>query len=287
MHSKTMTNVCAPLTLFALSLLGGTTSAAQHTSHQTAWTEAPLLTTARGFSRSVKLLRPRGLSIDSATVMPSVEPDEPVPQLDVPLQDGKLAVRTATAKQGGYYRVGAIERHEQGIRYASTVVYFSNPGPAPRALLAASIAPVEIVPQMLPREHRHYREGEHWPFVLRLNGQPVANHPVDFETAQGTRLALRTDAEGVIEVPFPHDIPPPAPDKDEHATHRSDPSSAFVLSANIDTADGKRLQAAFNLDYEAGAYAQANLWLGGGFAALGMLSAVPLLRRRKADRRPS
>lgn len=245
-----------------------------------AWTEQPRLVKARGFSRSVALLRPVGLRADGATVLPSVEPGEPSARHQVPLRDDKFAVRTLGSRQGGYYRVAAMASKGARLRIASTILYFSNPGPAPRAMLAESAMPLEIVPLALPREHRHYRADETWDFELRAQGRPLADHPVSFETAQGTRLSLRSDADGRIRIDFPDDFPAAEPG-DGHQGHRRGPRSDFVLSASWRDADGRELSTAFNYDYRPGAYVGKDIWLGGGFALLGMLAATPLLRRRE------
>lgn len=247
------------------------------------WTEQPRLVKAKGFNRSLVLLRPVGLRIDGATVLPSVEAGETVPARRVALREGKLAVRAAGPRRGGYYRVAAMEQQGARLRIASTVVYFSNPGPAPRAMLAESAMPLEIVPLALPREHRHYRADETWGFELRAQGRPLADHPVVFETAQGTRLTLRSDARGRIQVDFPDDFPASEPD-DGHQGHRRGPRSDFVLSADWRDPDGRELATAFNYHYNPGAYYGKDIWLGGGFALLGMLAATPLLRRREKGR---
>jgi hypothetical protein len=252
--------------------------------HETAtardWTEQPRLVKARGFNRSMTLLRPVGLRIDSATVLPSVAADAPPQHQVVPLREGKLAVRTVGPRQGGYYRIAAMQPTETGARIAGTVLYFSNPGPSPRAMLAQPAMPLEIVPASLPREHRHYRAGETWSFLLRGEGRPLADHPVLFETARGTRLSLSSDAQGRVEVPFPDDLPEVA-EEAGHGGHRRGPSSAFVLSAQWRTPAGRELSTAFNHEYRAAAYAGKSLWLGSGFALLGMLAATPLLRKRR------
>jgi hypothetical protein len=147
-------------------------------------------------------------------------------------------------------------------------------------MLAQSIMPLEILPVDLPREHRHYRAGETWSFVLRRDGQPLADHPLLFESAQGSRTTLHSDARGRVALTFPDDFPE-LEAGDEHGGHRGGPRSAFVLSASWQYADGRELLTAFNYEYRPGAYAGKSLWLGGGFALLGMLAATPLLRRRK------
>lgn len=252
----------------------------QHGDAHGSWTAQPLLEKARGFNRSMTLLRPVGLHVDGATVLPSVETDAAPVVSQVPLREGKLAVRSLSPGQGGYYRIAAMEQADETARIASTIVYFSNPGPAPRAMLAQSAMPLEIVPATLPREHRHYRAGETWSFELRGNGRPLADHPVLFETEQGTRGSLFSDGQGRVQVTFPDDFPEVV-EAGDHAGHHRGAGSAFVLSAVWRSPEGVELLTAFNQDYQPAAYAGKSPWLGGGFALLGMLAATPLLRKRR------
>lgn len=265
--------------------MSGTSFAAtppQHGEHSSDWSTQPRLVKAKSFNRSMVLLEPVGIRVDAANVLPSVESDELVPSSQVRLREGLLAVRSLSPRQGGYYRVAAMQPRQDGLRMASTVVYFSNPGPAPRSMLATSALPLEIVPLALPREHRHYRANERWDFELRMDGQPLADHAVRLETAQGTQQTLRSDTQGRVRVTFPDDFPPTS--ADAHAGHRRSPRSEFVLSSRWQTADGRALSTAFNYHYLPDKYAGKDIWLGAGFAVLGMVVASPLLRRRATGR---
>lgn len=245
-----------------------------------AWTARPLLIKAKGFSRNVAMMRPQGLRPAQLTVFPATAPGAPPTVTQVPVTAGKAAVRSRGKRQGGWYRVMAEERGQDLVSRASTVIHFSNPGPAPRDMLATPYPGLEVVPAALPREHRHYRAGETWPFLVRLDGVPVADQPMLFETAAGTRQTLRTDSHGLLQLTFPDDFGEPAAAQG-HGGHGGQPSNAFVLSTRLTPADAVPQQAAFNFHYRAGAYAGKNPWLGGGFALLGMLAAVPLVRQRK------
>ena len=245
-----------------------------------AWTSAPLLNKAPGRSRSVALLKVQGMQAAAMQALPASEQDEGRLAIEVPLQDGKGAVRARGARQGGWYRV--IADSADGLSRAGTVVYFSNPGPAPRHMLQAVQPGLDLSPQKLPREHWKFRANETWPFTLRRDGQPLADQVVLFETASGQRQQLRTDAHGVLQLTFPDDFRDPAVAPAGHAGHGRQPSTEFVLSVQLTRADGASETAAFNYKYYPGPFNGKSLWLGGGFALLGMVFALPLVIRREA-----
>lgn len=186
--------------------------------------------------------------------------------------EGQFVVK-ATG-QGGYYLV-AVQGHGPGGEDANamTIHYFSDRAPAPRDLLNAARPGLEIAPNPLPREHRHYRENERWTFRVTRDGKPIADMPVALETSNGTKAELRTDPEGLVEIAFPQDIKE-VPKEDWH--HGRPPPSSFVLAVR----DGGLL-ATFNGIYERDAFAGTSLWFGFGFMIAGMAAALPFLRRPK------
>lgn len=80
-------------------------------------------------------------------------------------------------------------------------------GHSPRDLLAVAKSRFEIVPDPQPREHRRYRSGEEWGFLLRFDNRPVAGVAVTLTTAQGTRLDAVSAADGSVEFTLPDDFP--------------------------------------------------------------------------------
>ena len=185
---------------------------------------------------------------------------------------GKVSLKME--EDGGYYLVRVIGHGPEGEEaIASTFKYFSKPGPAPRDLLNAKRPGFEIVPAILPREHSRFRENQTWPFRVRLNGNPVSHATVLLETSNKSKLEFITDDDGVAQVTLPDDFPDIPKDQ---WSHGRPPASKFVLSVR----DGALL-ATFNGDYSLDAYGNKNLWAGVGFAVLGMVVAVPLVRRRK------
>ncbi len=241
--------------------------------------ESPVLLPVAGHSRREKVLRLSGIDASRVKVW---GPDGGSGWL-LPVIQGKTTVKTRGPRRGGYHWVGVREVRGRYVDSANTVLYFSNPGPAPRGMLTARKSELDILPVELPREHRHYRAGERWDFLVRLHGEPLPGASVRFVSRNGTRERLRTDARGLVSVVFPSDfadLPEPSPG---HG-HRGRRKAGFVLSVSHD--DGESvLNTSFNYHYIPGAYYNKDLRLGIGFAVLGMVAATPLIRRRDKETR--
>lgn len=286
----------ARFTILAACLLSGA-AIAQHEHHGTPpaaveaaapagrppvareWTRQPLLLpamAARG-DRAAAVLRPRGIAADHVTVFAPEGPAERR-RVDYPVEADGARIATATPKIGNYHWVVARSETPEEVRVASTAWYFANPGDAPRALLAERKHELEIVPDPLPREHASYRESEKWNFVVRFDGQPLANQPLTLETEFGSRATFVTDRDGVATVLFPRDFKPTAGDGggEGHGPRRA----KFVLSTERTTADRHYLTA-FNLAYGQDGDRNKSLGWGATFGLIGMLAATPLLRRKQ------
>jgi len=250
--------------------------------HPGAWSSQPLLVKPAGRgSRTHKAFRPVNLSVGQMRIYPSIDPEEGDVSWEVPVEEGKAKIVSRGGTQGGYHWLSAREESENSLRIASTVTYFSNPGPAPRDMLKQDKAELEIQPVYLPREHQQYRANESWPFQLQYQGEPVANAEVVFESQNGSRLAYTTDDAGRFDVLFPDDFPAEELQAKGDAGHGHGPArSAFVLSANLLRND-QNITSAFNYQYTPDAFADKSLPLGIGIAMLGMFAATPLLRQRK------
>jgi hypothetical protein len=259
---------------------GPTADAHAHHQHATqeSWTAQPLLNKAPNANRRVKLLRVEGIGASMLTVQAPTEAGEATLAEQILLQDGKAGVRVRGRLQGGWYRVSA--RSDDGNSRAGTLVYFGNPGPAPRHMLQASLEGLDLSPAILPTEHQNYRAGETWPFLVRMDGEPLAGQTVRLETSAGTARTFVSNGQGLVQVSFPDDFPPPEQREKPQGGHHHRFSQQFVLSTRADSQNGPQ-HASFNYEYRPGAYDQKNLWLGGGFALLGMLAAAPLVRQRK------
>jgi hypothetical protein len=262
----------------------------QHHQHQPqapkSWSSQPLLVKPAGpRSRTHKAFKAVNLNVEQMRVYPSTEPEEGDVSWEAPVEEGKAKIATRSGDQGGYHWIIANEESEKSVRIASTVTYFSNPGPAPRGMLKQDKVELEIQPVRLPREHQQYRSNEAWPFKLLYQGEPMANTAVKFESRNGSESAYTTDEAGQFKVTFPDDFPVEESQAKGNAGHRHGRrKSAFVLSANLQR-ENRNITSAFNYHYTPDAFADKNLPLGIGVAMLGMLVASPLLRHRKKDKK--
>lgn len=244
------------------------------------WTAYPLLTPAMGGERQrgAAVLRPQHLEAASVLVYaPGGAADRRKREYAVGPEGARI--EPAAPQMGNYHWVLARQESPAEVRVASTVWYFSNPGEAPRAMLAEPKHELEIVPEPLPREHGSYRESEKWRFLVRLNGAPLPGQPLILETEFGSRSTVVSDAAGYATVLFPRDFRP-APSArtgghDGHGPRRA----RFVLAAETEVS-GRRYLTAFNHNYGPDAERGRSLGWGVLFGVLGMAAATPLLRRR-------
>lgn len=267
---------------YSLLLLAGLLAGpavAQHdhggTAPARAWTRMPLLLPAGGRGeRAAAQVKAVGIAAEALTVhAPGGLPE--ARHRDYPLSAEGATIASAAPSVGNYHWLVAREAGPEGIKVASSVWYFANPGPSPRALLAEPKHELEIVPDPLPREHGSYRESEKWRFLVRLQGQPLAKQPLTLETEFGTRTTFFTDPAGVATVLFPRDFPPPPADRAGHGR----PNAKFVLSTETDHG-GQHFLTAFNLTYGPDPERGHSLAWGAAFCLAGMVAATPLLRRR-------
>ena len=250
------------------------------------WTRYPLLTPmmGRGGDRAVAKLAVKNLQPAELQVFAAEGPADRLHR-QFPVTPEGTRIEAVSPKIGNYHWVSAREEAEGKVTVASTATYFGNPGAAPTALLLKQKYELEIIPQPLPREHGSYRESDKWQFLLRFNGQPLAKKEVRMETEFGTKTAFTSDAKGVVTVLFPLDFKPADPAK-AHDQHMGPRKGKFVLAVEHDDG-GKRYLTAFNYAYAPDATTGKNLMAGAGFGVFGMLLAVPLLRRKKADNKNS
>ncbi len=260
---------------------------ADHSHHQpmygetpkVSWTEAPLLALNKGRSRSVKNIRLHNLNAEQITVYPPGAEES----WKVDVQNATVNVKSRGGTQGGYHWVGVESENNNLVQSVASVIYFSNPGPAPRGMLNLQKTSLDISPLELPREHRHFRAGENWNFRVNLHGKPLVDVPVIFETGNQTRKVLKTDKNGLIQVTFPFDFPDAEETSGKHAqghAHGRRRQSDFVLSVE-QVEDQRKYMSHFNYHYTTGAFYNKNLVLGIGFAVFGMITAAPLLRKSK------
>lgn len=246
------------------------------------WTRQPVLLPAmtRGGDRAAALLKPRGIQVATVTVY---APDGPEGRLrvDYPVGAEGARIESAAPQAGNYHWVVArqeIPGEVPEVRVASTAWYFSNPGPAPTELLRRSRHELEIVPDPLPREHGSYRESEKWRFLVRWQGRPLAGQPLTLETEFGSRTTAQTDDQGYATVLFPRDFKAaPGDETGGHGRRRA----RFVVATEREDG-GRRYLTAFNHSYAQDDDRDRSLAWGAAFGLVGMIGALPLLRRRAA-----
>jgi hypothetical protein len=271
------------LILFAFALAGPALAQhdrAQHTGARE-WTRLPVLAPAmsRG-GRSAATLRPQGLAAAEVVVFAAGGPDGRR-RAAYPVADGSAKIESAAPRLGNYHWVVARQEDEAEVRVASTVWYFSNPGPAPTDMLAQPKHELEIVPQPLPREHAGYREAEEWRFLVRWNGAPLANQPVTLETEFGSRSSYVSDVQGRFIVLFPRDFRESRGRGGDEESAMGPRRAKFVLGTERE-ADGRRYVTAFNYAYSPDPGRTRSVAWGAAFGVIGMVAALPLLRRRAA-----
>ena len=198
----------------------------------------------------------------------------------VPVADGGFKLRAGEV--GNYHWLQASAESPSGLVTASTAHYFANPGPAPTAMLQLPKAALEIVPRPLPREHWRYRAGETWSFLVRFEGQPLADAAVRLETSGGSQRVFRSDTKGIVRVTFPSDVAEVPRGGHDHGGRGG--QNRFVLAVEHAAPSGRHPLPAFNQVYGAAADAGRSLSAGLGFLALGGLMAVPLVIRRKENK---
>lgn len=248
-----------------------------------AWTQQPLLlpAMARGGDRSSAVLRPLGIEATEVQVSAADGPAERR-RVAYPVGSEGARIEAAAPMAGNYHWLTARQESNNEVRVASSAWYFSNPGAAPTGLLNESRHELEIVPQPLPREHSSYRESEKWRFLVRWQGQPLANQPLTLETEFGSRSRYLTDAAGVATVLFPRDLAPAAEGGAGQESHGPRRAKFVLATERRAEADGKRYLTAFNYTYGADPDRERSLAWGAAFGVLGMVAATPLLRRRAA-----
>ncbi|GAB4115443.1 MAG: hypothetical protein Fur0026_01310 [Sideroxydans sp.] len=187
---------------------------------------------------------------------------------------------------GGFQMLTAREEQGDAVHVASTVHYFGERGAKnPTAMFMQQKNELEIIPQPYPREHSRYRANEDWQFLVRFNGQPLANQKVNLETTNGSKMELLTDAAGVLTLHVPDDFKPAEQQKAGEGHAHGMRRGAELVLATEHVAEGKTYLTAFNSSYGPDAFDGRSLVLGLGFTLLGMIGAAPLLRQKKAAKK--
>ncbi len=246
---------------------------------EVSWTSAPVLMAERikgGDRRSQSGFRPVNISTEKVLDYPSSK-SKSIPKSLKNTGNGVFTMQTGGRNEGNYHWVTA--EGSNGLQYASTVHYFSNPGPAPRKMLKQSKVKLDIRPLDLPREHQQFRSNESWKFIVFSDGVPLKNKAINFDTSNGSQLKFETDSKGIFNLMFPADFKddPHRHHREGHASHR--PASAkFVVSVSHN-----EITSAFNYKYSEDAYTNKTVLPAVGILFAGSLvTGIALFRRRSA-----
>jgi hypothetical protein len=186
---------------------------------------------------------------------------------------------------GGFQWLAAREEQADKVLVASTVYYFGERGAKnPTEMFVQQKHELEILPQPFPREHSRYRANEDWKFLVRYNGNPLANQKVSMETSNGSKTEIATDSQGMLTIHVPDDFRIEEENMQSAGHNRGRPGADFVV-ATEHAEGGKTYLTAFNSSYGPNAFDKRSLILGVGFTLLGMLGAVPLVRQRKTEKK--
>jgi hypothetical protein len=188
---------------------------------------------------------------------------------------GGWTVSKAQMGTGGHLWFMATRENEREVVRAATYHFFPARHQVPTEMLRAPRGGLEIVPLRL-QEHGGTREGSRWRFLLRHDNRPLPGQLLTLETEGGTRQRITADEEGVAEVVIPRDFMAERLTAKEGMNARQ----AFVLAVEYE-AGGKRHLTTYNHVYNPDRMRERSLALGAGVFALGMLLAVPLLRRKE------
>ncbi len=257
-------------------------------SASTLWTDLPLIEAIPGRDRSKAGFRLSHLVADKVKAFaPGTQ--APLPdglrfksdrqEWEIPAQEDRFTLQSSGV--GNYHWLQAREETPESVKVASTAHYFSNPGPAPTAMLAQPKTELEIVPDPLPREHNQYRENQEWAFKLRFRNQPLAGASLRFTSSAGAQASFTSDATGRALVRFPADVTAPA---GHGGHHGGEAANRFVLAVEHQ-AENRHYLTAFNYRYGEDTYAHKSLFWGGGFFVLGGLLGLPLILARKENSR--
>jgi hypothetical protein len=163
---------------------------------------------------------------------------------ELPMSNDRISFKPSG--QDNYHVLLASRQHQGVQQTAIRYVYgFGKPtGYSPSQLTALEKAPLEIVPNPLPREHWHYRAGDRIAFVVRFQGVPIASTPVSLSTRHASILQAMTDTQGRVFFNLPDDFPETRPGRNNN------PASELLVHSKY-SENGKDYATWLSADYQA------------------------------------
>lgn len=238
------------------------------------WSSQPLLQPyGRPGERGVQAFRVAGMSDAQLRVFAS---ESPAQSVAAEKQADGWQLAALPGSQGGYHWLLA-ERSESGkVLRAATIWSFPGKGSSPQGLLQRPLAGLDLRPLRVP-EKGAFRENSSWSFRVTWNGQPLPGRDVFLETENGSRQRFVSGSDGVVKVLFPADYPADAIDPALGAVRTR---KSYLLSVGHEH-EGVHHLSTFSQFYSPALLRERSLVWGAVFAGVGMLLAVPLIRRRE------
>lgn len=237
-----------------------------------AWTTAPMLQVAgRPGEQGRMPFGASGMQPESVQVFGPLAPAFARP---VAREQGRWMV--VPDEGGGFHWIEALQHQAGQVLRATTLWSFSGKGSSPEKLLQRQAEGLEIRPLRVP-ERGGYRESSAWDFRVLFDGKPLAGHEVELQTENGSRQTFKSDPQGVVRIIFPRDFSAESIDPDQGAARTR---KAYLLVTNWQH-EAVDYRSSFSYFYTPDLMRERSVVWGLGFMALGMLIAVPLLRRRK------
>ncbi len=182
-----------------------------------------------------------------------------------------------------YFHALIAERETNGLHEAA-IRYLHMSGkpakPSPSKILTLPHAPLDIVPDPLPREHWRYLSGNDFAFVLRFQGKPLAGHQVNLTTSNGSTQQYVTDLEGRFALVLPDDF------RDVREGRENNRPGEFVLRSEFNNGEDSYITT-LSAPYSTNPSHWQSLALGaaviGGGAVFGVLMTFGMRRRQAAS----
>jgi len=183
----------------------------------------------------------------------------------IEIQQGKVNFKGTGVDN---YHAIVAEKTDGGLTETAIRYHYGRGKPSGHSsieLTGANKSTLEIVPDPIPREHYHYHSDQTWDFIVRFQGQPMANQQVELATAHGSKLAATTTKNGRVSLQLPDDFPGIV------AGERDKRSAEFTISTSYTEGD-QTYQSTLNAAYRVNPQNWHSLNLGILVVGIGMLA---------------
>jgi len=264
-----------------VAVFSDTVQAQEHAEHGRARSSLPVQWSALPLLQSQGRPGERGAVAFRVAGMPEAElrvfaPESPGHSVLADKQGDGWQLAALPGSQGGYHWLLA-ERVESGkVLRAATIWSFPGKGSSPQGLLQTPLAGLDLRPVRVP-DKGAFRENSSWTFRVTWEGLPLPGQEVLLETENGSHQRFVSGSDGVVKVLFPADYSADAIDPALGAVRTR---KAYLLSVAHEH-EGVQHLSTFSQFYSPALLRERSLMWGAVFAGVGMLLAVPLIRRRE------